>query len=89
MSRMLQIIRTTVTSSLNGVISRQLVKQNVHEQTGKRWSSSLTVKNLKGKRAVITGSTSGIGLGIAEKLAAGTIVIISPYSNDDTKRDAT
>ena len=37
---------------------------------------------LKGKCAVITGSTSGIGLGIADELArAGADVVLNSFSN--------
>ncbi len=39
---------------------------------------------LQGKLAVITGSTSGIGLGIAEELArAGADVVLNSFSNND------
>ncbi len=40
--------------------------------------------DLRGKRAVITGSNSGIGLGIAEELArAGADVVLNSYTNRD------
>ncbi|MFE3835701.1 3-hydroxybutyrate dehydrogenase [Pseudogemmobacter sonorensis] len=40
--------------------------------------------DLKGKRAVVTGSNSGIGLGIAEELArAGADVVINSFTNRD------
>lgn len=40
--------------------------------------------SIKGKTAVVTGSNSGIGLGIAETLAArGASVAINSFSNDD------
>ena len=39
---------------------------------------------LQGKLAVITGSTSGIGLGIAEELArAGADVVLNSFTNSD------
>jgi len=39
---------------------------------------------LQGKRAIITGSTSGIGLGIAQELArAGADVVINSFTNQD------
>lgn len=39
---------------------------------------------LQGKRAVITGSTSGIGLGVAEELArAGADVVLNSFTNSD------
>ncbi len=40
---------------------------------------------LAGKTAVITGSTSGIGLGIAQELArSGANVVLNSYTNDDS-----
>jgi len=39
---------------------------------------------LKGKTAVITGSNSGIGLGVAEELAkAGTDVVLNSFTDTD------
>lgn len=39
---------------------------------------------MQGKRAIITGSTSGIGLGIAQELArAGADVVINSFTNQD------
>ena len=39
---------------------------------------------LQGKRAIITGSTSGIGLGVAQELArAGVDVVINSFTNQD------
>ncbi len=40
--------------------------------------------DLKGKRAVVTGSNSGIGLGVAEELArAGAEVVLNSFTNRD------
>ena len=39
---------------------------------------------LSGKRAVITGSTSGIGLGIARAMAgAGADIVLNSFTNTD------
>ncbi|VDC31914.1 3-hydroxybutyrate dehydrogenase [Pseudogemmobacter humi] len=44
--------------------------------------------NLKGKRAVVTGSNSGIGLGVAEELAkAGADVVLNSFTNRDEDHD--
>ncbi len=44
--------------------------------------------SLAGKTAVITGSTSGIGLGIATSLARGGLnVVLNSYTDDDADRD--
>ncbi|PWE33222.1 3-hydroxybutyrate dehydrogenase [Maritimibacter sp. 55A14] len=44
--------------------------------------------SLKGKTAVVTGSNSGIGLGIAEELArAGAQVILNSYTDDPEDHD--
>jgi 3-hydroxybutyrate dehydrogenase len=40
--------------------------------------------SLQGKTAIVTGSTSGIGLGIAHELAkAGASVVLNSFTNDD------
>ncbi|MGB0968719.1 MAG: 3-hydroxybutyrate dehydrogenase [Halocynthiibacter sp.] len=40
---------------------------------------------LTGKRAIVTGSNSGIGLGVAEELAkAGADVVLNSFTNDDS-----
>ncbi|MBI1492195.1 3-hydroxybutyrate dehydrogenase [Halocynthiibacter styelae] len=40
---------------------------------------------LSGKKAVVTGSNSGIGLGVAEELAkAGANVVLNSFTNDDS-----
>lgn len=40
---------------------------------------------LSGKRAVITGSTSGIGLGIARAMAkAGADIVLNSFTNEDS-----
>lgn len=40
---------------------------------------------LSGKKAVVTGSNSGIGLGVAEELAkAGADVVLNSFTNDDS-----
>ena len=44
--------------------------------------------DLQGKRAVVTGSNSGIGLGVAEELArAGASVAINSFTNRDEDHD--
>ncbi|MCB1651830.1 MAG: 3-hydroxybutyrate dehydrogenase [Alphaproteobacteria bacterium] len=46
--------------------------------------TSLSTSNLKGKTAVITGSTSGIGLGIATAMAeAGANIVINGFGDKD------
>lgn len=45
--------------------------------------------DLKGKSAIVTGSTSGIGLGIATRLAtAGANVMVNGLGNEDDNREA-
>ena len=40
--------------------------------------------NLSGKRAIVTGSNSGIGLGVAEELAkAGAEIVLNSFTNRD------
>ncbi|WP_107495948.1 3-hydroxybutyrate dehydrogenase [Thalassobius sp. I31.1] len=40
---------------------------------------------LSGKKAIVTGSNSGIGLGVAEELAkAGADVVLNSFTNDDS-----
>jgi 3-hydroxybutyrate dehydrogenase len=48
------------------------------------WSKMMAAKNLVGKVAVVTGSNSGIGLGVAEVLAAGgCTVVINSFTDRD------
>ena len=46
---------------------------------GRTWGSMDL--QLTGKRALVTGSSAGIGVGIAEMLAAGDAMLASPRSD--------
>ena len=41
----------------------------------------ITIDDLSGKRAVVTGASDGIGLGIAARLAAAGAEVIMPVRN--------
>ena len=41
----------------------------------------IIIPNLSGKRAVVTGSSDGLGLGIATKLAAAGAELVMPVRN--------
>ncbi|WP_212994517.1 SDR family oxidoreductase [Actinoplanes auranticolor] len=46
-----------------------------------RTQADITMANLSGKRAVITGASDGMGLGMAERLAAAGAEVIMPVRN--------
>jgi len=46
-----------------------------------RTRPDITIRDLSGKRAVVTGASDGIGLGIAERLAAAGAEVILPVRN--------
>src|SRR3990170_2460915 len=46
-----------------------------------RTDTDITVPNLSGKRAVLTGGSDGIGLGIAKRLAAAGAELVLPVRN--------
>jgi NAD(P)-dependent dehydrogenase (short-subunit alcohol dehydrogenase family) len=53
-----------------------------------RTAVDITVPDLSGKRAVLTGGSDGIGLGIAKRLAAAGAELILPVRNPDKGRAA-
>lgn len=53
-----------------------------------RKPTDITIPNLAGKRAVITGASDGMGLVIAERLAAAGAEVIMPVRNRRKGDDA-
>ncbi len=50
--------------------------------------ATVDVPDLRGKLAVVTGGSDGIGLGLAERLAAAGAEVLLPVRNDDKGRHA-
>src|SRR4051812_42349995 len=60
------------------VVPRRHIGTDIQEHTMTRTPIDISIPDLSGRRAVITGGSDGIGLGIATRLAAAGADVVLP-----------